>query len=187
MQPGSRRRRWWLGASRSKRNWRQWACSPTWKFSHPTLSASSPRNSASTWRMLACKSGITGRMWSKRKETESDLPFFRIFVSGKQDEPKGCLPRSVQISRTTHSDYLNTPIGIIWTRHRDYPDSMKRLSERPVADPSRLGCQEHKNKSGVPLWGQKLNKIWPRINQNDFVQFWNEFWIISPRQRTQRH
>ena len=62
----------------------------------------------------------------------------RIFVSGKQDEPKGCLPQFVQISRTTHSDYLNTPIGIIWTRHRDYPDSMKRLFERRVVDPSLL-------------------------------------------------
>ena len=37
----------------------------------------------------------------------------RIFVSGKQDEPKGWLPRFVQISWTTHSDNLNTPIGII--------------------------------------------------------------------------
>ena len=59
----------------------------------------------------------------------------RTFVSGKQDEPKGWLPRFVQISRTTHSDYLNTPIGIIWTRHRDYPDSTKRLFERLVVDP----------------------------------------------------
>ena len=36
-----------------------------------------------------------------------------IFVSGKQDEAKGCLPWFVQISRTTHSDYSLPPIGII--------------------------------------------------------------------------
>ena len=44
----------------------------------------------------------------------SDSPReYRIFVSGKQDEPKGYHQWFVQISRTTHSDYSLPPIGII--------------------------------------------------------------------------
>ena len=62
---------------------------------------------------LLCK--FHGNLFISRKlwKAQNVLLECRIFVSGKQDEPKGWLPRFVQISRTTHSDYLNTPIGII--------------------------------------------------------------------------
>ena len=63
-----------------------------------------------------------------------------IFVSGKQDEPWGWHLCLAQTSRTTRSDYLHTPIGIIRTPGKDYPDSTRRLSEQPT---TYLGCREH--------------------------------------------
>lgn len=63
-----------------------------------------------------------------------------IFVTGKQDEPLGWHLRLAQTSRTTRSDNLHTPIGIIRTPGKDYPDSTRRLSEQPI---THLGCQEH--------------------------------------------
>ena len=63
-----------------------------------------------------------------------------IFVTGKQDEPLGWHLRLAQTSRTTRSDYLHNPIGIIRTLGKDYPDSTRRLSEQPI---THLGCQGH--------------------------------------------
>ena len=58
-----------------------------------------------------------------------------IFVTGKQDKLLGRHLCLVETSRATRSDYSYTPIEIIRTRRRDYPDSTRRLS-RPPTDAS---------------------------------------------------
>ena len=50
-------------------------------------------------------------------------------------ESKGCLPRPIQIIRTTHSDNPYGGKGIIRMTQRDNPDTSKRLSERPKGAP----------------------------------------------------
>lgn len=55
-----------------------------------------------------------------------------IFVTGKQDKLLGRHLRLVETSRATRSDYSYTPIEIIRTPRRDYPDSTRRLSRQPT-------------------------------------------------------
>ena len=58
-----------------------------------------------------------------------------IFVTGKQDKLLGRHLCLVETSRATRSDYSYTPMEIIRTPRRDYPDSTRRLS-RPPTDAS---------------------------------------------------
>ena len=54
------------------------------------------------------------------------------FVTGKQVKLLGWHLRLVETSRTNRSDYSFTPIGIIRTPCRNYPDRSLRLSRRPT-------------------------------------------------------
>ena len=55
-----------------------------------------------------------------------------IFVTGKQAKLLGWHLRLVETSRTNRSDYSFTPIGIIRTPCRNYPDRSLRLYRRPT-------------------------------------------------------
>ena len=54
------------------------------------------------------------------------------FAYGKQVKLLGWHLRLVETSRTNRSDYSFTPIGIIRTPCRNYPDRSLRLSRRPT-------------------------------------------------------